>query len=317
MNIRNAIPSDVWCNNRSLPVAGALTLVMTVCLTLTSCGSSEHPSAATSASPTPAPPASHTAVATAPVAKTTPPQSPAPGPSTTLAAEFAALEKKLNARMGIVISALGSNPTQLAFGDWPPGPAWSTSKVPLTIAAIREKNPPTDLIRAAITESDNAAAESIWSGLGDPVQAEHKMEAVLSQYGDPTTVQSQRVRPPYTAFGQTTWSLTNQARFTAGAVCDSANETIFNLMGQVESGQSWGLGTIPSTRFKGGWGPSENGQYLVRQLGVLETPKGRTAIAVATEPASGSFNDGTQELTQVANWLNSHLADLPAGQCGH
>jgi hypothetical protein len=301
-------------NNR-WSVARVLSLVVTVCLVLTSCGSSEHPSATTSASPTAAPSARHTAVPPAPVATTTAPESPAAGASTPLAAEFAALEKKLNARMGIVISTVGSNPNQLAFGDWPPGPAWSTSKVPLTIAAIREKNPPTDLIRAAITESDNAAAESIWSGLGDPVQAEHKMEAVLSQYGDPTTVQSQRVRPPYTAFGQTIWSLTNQARFTAGAVCDNANETIFGLMGQVESGQSWGLGVIPDTRFKGGWGPSEGGKYLVRQLGVLKTPKGLTATALATEPASGSFNDGTQELTEVANWLHSHIADLPTGQC--
>jgi hypothetical protein len=221
--------------------------------------------------------------------------------------------------MGVVIRAVGANPKQLVFGDWTTGPAWSTSKVPLTIAALDEEHPPTitDAMRAAITKSDNAAAESIWEKLGDPVTAAHKVEAVLTKYGDPTTVEFRKVRPEFTAFGQTIWSLTNQAHFTAGAVCDTANAAIFTLMGEVEEGQSWGLGIIPDTRFKGGWGPSRTGNYLVRQLGVLKLPHGLAAIAVATEPASGSFNDGTRELTEVSKWLASHTSDLPAGQCDH
>jgi len=64
------------------------------------------------------------------------------------------------------------------------------------------------------------------------------------------------MRPQFTAFGQTIWALTDQARFTASAVCDSSNAPIFTLMGQVESDQRWGLGVIPDARFKGGWGPS-------------------------------------------------------------
>jgi hypothetical protein len=46
-------------------------------------------------------------------------------------------------------------------------------------------------------------------------------------------------------------------------------------------------------------------------------PTGLTAVAVATEPASGSLNDGTQELTEVSKWLTSHMAELPTGQCDH
>ncbi len=313
------MPMNTCGNNIRWSVVGVVTLVVTACLVLTSCASSEHRSAPASPSSPTNPSVRHTAAAPAPapVATTTAPESPAAGADKSLAAEFATLENKLNAKMGIVIRGVGANPQQLVFGDWTSGPAWSTSKVPLTIAALREQNPPTDLMRAAITESDNAAAEKIWAGLGDPVPAAHKMEAVLSQYGDPTTVEWQRKRPPFTAFGQTIWSLTNQARFTAGAVCDSGNASIFNLMGQVESGQSWGLGVIADTRFKGGWGPSPSGSYLVRQLGVLKTPTGLTAVAVATEPASGAFNDGTQELTEVANWLTAHIAELPTGQCDH
>lgn len=317
MNVRIGMPLDMCGNNYRWSVAGVITLVVTVSLVLTSCASPENRSGPASSSPAPTPSVRHTAVATPQATTTTAPEPPAGDAGKSLAAEFTALEKKLNAKMGVVISSVGANPTQLVLGDWTSGPAWSTSKVPLTMAALREKNPPTDLMRAAITESDNAAAESIWAGLGDPAPAAHRMEAVLAQYGDPTIVQSQRTRPPFTAFGQTDWSLINQARFTAGAVCDGANKDIFTLMGQVESGQSWGLGVIPGTRFKGGWGPSPTGNYLVRQLGVVKTPTGLTAVAVATEPASGSFNDGTQELTEVAKWLNSQVTKLPTGQCDH
>jgi hypothetical protein len=238
-------------------------------------------------------------------------------PGSALAQGFIELEQRLHARMGLIVSAVGANPKQLVLGEWASGPAWSTIKVPLIMAGLDEEDPPviTESMRAAITESDNAAAESIWEKLGDPVTAANKVEAVLSRYGDLTTVQWRKVRPEFTAFGQTIWSLTNQARFTAGAVCDTANAPVFQLMGQVVADQRWGLGLIPNTRFKGGWGPSPAGSYLVRQLGVLEMPTGLTAVAMATQPASGLFADGTEELSEVSKWLTQHLADLPVGRC--
>lgn len=241
------------------------------------------------------------------------------GAGIALATEFTELEQRLHARMGVVVSAVGANPKQLVLGEWATGPAWSTMKVPLIIAALNEEHPPTitDSMRAAITESDNAAAESIWEKLGDPVTAAHKVEGVLSKYGDPTTVEWRKLRPEYTAFGQTIWSLTDQARFTAGAVCDPANAPVFTLMGQVVTDQRWGLGLIPNSRFKGGWGPSRTNSYLVRQLGVLMTPTGLTAVALATQPASGLFADGTAELTEASKWLAQHIAALPVGRCDH
>jgi hypothetical protein len=300
-------------------LASVMTLVVVVCFVLTSCGFAGHHSAPASPSPASKPSIRHTAAPAPPPGTTTAPGSAPDSATTSLAEEFTKMENRLHATMGIVISAVGANPKQLVFGDWTSGPAWSTMKVPVTITALGEANPPTvtDSMRAAITESDNAAAESIWDKLGDPVTAAHKVEAVLSKYGDPTTVEWRKLRPQFTAFGQSIWSLTNQAPFTAAAVCDSGNTQIFTLMGQVESDQRWGLGVIPDTRFKGGWGPSPTGSYLVRQLGVLKTRTGLTAVAVATEPASGSFNDGTQELTEVAKWLSSHVTELPTGQCDH
>jgi hypothetical protein len=241
-----------------------------------------------------------------------------PTQGATLAADFARLETKLHAVAGIAVSAVGNGQAPIMLGDWEHGPAWSTIKVPLIIAALRQENPPTvtDAMTAAITESDNAAAESIWASLGDPVTAARKVEAVLRQTGDSTTVQSQKVRPEFTAFGQTDWSLTDQARFTSVAVCDSANAPVFALMGRVQPDQRWGIGTVPGAQFKGGWGPSPTGSYLVRQLGVLPAPNGRIAVALAAQPASGKFDDGTAALDEMASWLTAHLGALPAGQCG-
>jgi hypothetical protein len=234
-----------------------------------------------------------------------------------LAADFVRLESKLNASVGIVLSAIGSKQAQIILGKWRSGPAWSTIKVPLVIAGAREKNPPaiTATMDAAITRSDNAAAEAVWAGLGEPVTAAHKVEAVLRSTGDPTIVQSQKVRPEFTAFGQTDWPLTDQVAFTSAAYCDGTNTPVFDLMGRIEPDQRWGIGTVAGSQFKGGWGPSPTGSYLVRQIGVVPAPQGMVAVALAVQPASGNFDDGTADLTEMAKWLSAHLGALPAGQC--
>ena len=246
-------------------------------------------------------------------------KAPSPAASTALAADFAQLEAKLHITAGVAVSAVGTGQEPMTLGEWQSGPAWSTIKVPLVIAALRDEKPPsvTDAMVAAITESNNAAAESIWVSLGDPITAAHKVDDVLRQSGDPTTVQSQKVRPEFSAFGQTDWPLTEQVRFTSAAVCDNANAPIFALMGGVQADQRWGLGTVPGSLFKGGWGPSPTGSYLVRQMGVLATPNGMIAVALAAQPASGKFEDGTAALTEIAAWLITHLSALPTGECNH
>ncbi len=247
-------------------------------------------------------------------------------PATTLAAlvaEFSELESSLHAKMGMVVSAVGTGQDAITLGDWDQGPAWSTIKVPLVIAAYRQSDPQqvTDAMKAAITESDNAAAEKLWAQLGDPATAAARVQQILQETGDPTVVESRKVRPEFTAFGQTIWSLVNQVRFTASAVCNGANDPIFNLMSQVEPDQRWGIGRtglsgVLGAEFKGGWGPSPSGKYLVRQIGVLTVPAGKIAVAIAAEPTSGSFDDGTHDLDEVAKWLTNHLGSLSVGECG-
>lgn len=234
------------------------------------------------------------------------------------ATEFAALAAELNAQVGIVVRPVGAaGAAPEAGGDWSTGTAWSTIKVPLAIAGLRATDPPTvtEAMRAAITQSDNQAAEEIWASLGDPATAAAEVEAVLADAGAPTIVESQKVRPEFTAFGQTTWSLADQATFLASAVCDSSDQPIMDLMGQITPDQRWGLGGIDGAKFKGGWGPSPEGNYLVRQFGVIPANDGFAVVAVAAEPRSGSFDDGTQALSRIAGWLQEHTALLPAGDC--
>ncbi|WP_006244419.1 hypothetical protein [Mycolicibacterium tusciae] len=265
------------------------------------------PSSAQSSAPAPQPPSPATLA----------PGTPAPVDAALFATEFATLAAELNAQVGIVVRPVGVGPEPVTAGEWFTGTAWSTIKVPLAIAGLRETDPPgvTEAMRAAITQSDNDAAESIWASLGDPATAAAKVQAVLAEAGAPTAVESQRLRPEFTAFGQTTWSLTDQATFLSSAACDPRNQPIMDLMGQIEPDQTWGLGQIPGAKFKGGWGPSPAGDYLVRQFGVVPVNDGLAVVAVAVEPNSGAFDDGTQALTRIATWLTEHADLLPVGNC--
>ncbi len=238
-------------------------------------------------------------------------------PSLALREDFSRLQVDLPATVGIAVAPVGNAQTLLLLGDWVQGPAWSTIKVPLVLAAYREAESPeiNNVMVSAITASDNAAAEQLWSALGEPETAALKVQAVLAEAGDPTVVQSKRVRPEFSAFGQTRWSLADQVRFISAMACSSEDAPVLGLMGEIESGQSWGLGTLTGSRFKGGWGPDTGGQYLVRQLGVIETSRGTAAVAIAAEPESGAFLDGVNALNRVASWLSTHAGSLPAGQC--
>jgi hypothetical protein len=244
-----------------------------------------------------------------------------PGNTAALISDFPQLQHSVKAAIGIALAPVGGSETPLSLGEWHEGPAWSTMKVPLVFAALREESSPhmTDQMSASITQSDNAAAEAIWAGLGDPVTAAGKVDAVLAETGDFTRVQFRRVYPEFSSFGQTDWPLTEQVRFLSMAACDSRNTPVLTLMGQIEQDQRWGLGTIAGTRFKGGWGPGPppEGKYLVRQMGLIITPTGTSAVAVAAEPYSGSLADGIRALNQIAEWLSDHIVMLPGGRCPH
>ena len=233
-----------------------------------------------------------------------------------LAADFTTLRPSLDGRVGLAIMAVGGQRVA-QMGDWTSGPAWSTMKVPLALAVLRTNgNTSTYQMSAAITESDNSAADGLWQSLGPPDAAAPAVQAMLREGGDPkTTVPAARSRAEYSAFGQADWALGDQVRFAAQLPCLSDADTVTGLMGKVVWGQQWGLGHLGNTRFKGGWGPDPSGNYLVRQFGLLTTPNGDVAIALAAQATSGTFDDGTRILNSLAGLLTDHVNDLPAGRC--
>lgn len=219
---------------------------------------------------------------------------------------------------GIAVAATGGG-ERASGGSWTSGAAWSTAKVPVAMAALRVHPGPgqtQEWAARAIRLSDNSAAEALWSSLGDSRAAGAATEEAIRALGDHVTrVQWQRVRPPYTAFGQTQWSLRDQAVAAAGLPCATDAAPVLALMGQIDPAQAFGLGHVPGARFKGGWGPDVSGRYLVRQFGVLTVSSGTLGVALAAEPASGSFDSGTAALSLMAQELAPRLDALPAGDC--
>lgn len=257
-------------------------------------------------------------VSQAPLSSPQPAVPLAPPLATPLVASFDEFAATVGADVGLAFAPVGQPDAVTKLGSWSSGPAWSTSKVPLSIALLRETGTgeATSAMSSAITVSDNGAAESIWSALGGGSVAAAKVQAVLAAAGNPlTVVPSERRRAEFSIFGQTDWSLTDQARFLANIACDPSAAPVTALMGQISSGQRWGIGGIDGTYLKGGWGPGTDGLYLVRQFGVIPTPSGQVAVAVAAVSNSGSFGGGTAVLDQLAGWLQAHLGELGGGHC--
>ena len=240
-------------------------------------------------------------------------------------ASFRRLERNLGGMSGLAVSAVGLDPLVREVGTLREGVAWSTIKVPIAMAVeTRAEGHPAaseqSLLTRAITASDNSAAEALWSGLGPPSAAAAAVLSVLASTGDTSThVETRVLRPDFTSFGQTRWSLAAQQRFIAGLPCLPNSQPVLSLMQQVVPDQRWGLGSLAArTQFKGGWGPDPEGRYLVRQMGIVRLANGRSlAASIATMPADGSFETGTADLTQIAQWLIGHVdaSSAPAANC--
>jgi hypothetical protein len=236
----------------------------------------------------------------------TPEPSPTPDLAAELAAAVAGIEAETGATLGVALLAAGADPTALvSAGTWVSGRAWSTIKVPITIAALDAGGSGAAAV-LAITQSDNAAARQLWNSLGDREAAAAATEAVLA--ADPaqtTTVE----RIP---FGHTVWDLAAQARFAAAFPTSAGAERVWELMAQIDPSQSWGLGRFDGAHFKGGWSPDQDG-YVVRQFGQVPLPTGCAAIAIGATAAT--FQTGTDALNQLADALANLAGHLPTGPC--
>lgn len=256
--------------------------------------------------------------------------SPVDRPAT--ASGFAAIAGRLPGTVGATIGPPG-RATALRVGRLASGSAWSTIKVPIALAVLRDVRGPDGLssrqaadIRAALTLSDNDAAASLFGELeqrhGGRVGAAGAVTAVLRGAGDSTTRVSTAGRDGFSPYGQTEWALPLQhlfmSRLAGGCLGRPGSRAyVLRLMGEVSS-DTWGLGSagLPA-RWKGGWGPGFDGRYLVRQMGVLEIGGRKAIVTLAAIPDDGSFETAQSMATTIARWLARKAPRFarPTGSC--
>ncbi|KXO95272.1 Uncharacterised protein (plasmid) [Tsukamurella tyrosinosolvens] len=290
--------------------------VLAAALSATACTIGDAGSAAPSSSA----PAQSPATAVAGSSTGSPSARASAGPADPLRA---ALDRAVAAIPGRASVAVAGGGRVVSAGTVTGFPAWSTSKVPLVMAALERAGTPESAVtadmRAAITSSDNEAAEAIWSSLGAPAKAGLAVQQVLRAGGDTeTVVQAAKVRPEYSAFGQTLWNDGPAATFAARLPCSSSGRSTAALMREVDANQQWGafgLRGAQSVGVKGGWGPGTDGAYVVRQLAVVQTARGYTGVMLSARPADGGFASGRAALTRLAETLRAQLGALPAAPC--
>ncbi|WP_297552877.1 hypothetical protein [uncultured Corynebacterium sp.] len=211
---------------------------------------------------------------------------------------------RIVAEHGDVGIAVSDGTTTIEAGRTAPEAAWSTSKVPVLIAANRTGAADNQLVSSAITYSDNEAAKAAWAGLGEGTAAAQAAQSVIAEAGDTATqVQSQVTRPEFTAFGQTMWSVGNQAKFMAGLRCVEGAQPIIDAMGVADPAQGYGLRTLPGALMKGGWGPSPAGSYDVRQMGIVQLGGHDVAVALIASSPDGQYASTQTVLTSMAEAL--------------
>lgn len=227
-----------------------------------------------------------------------------------LARALDGLAEDRGARLAVAV-AVGDRVTTI--GHPHTGPAWSTSKVPLALAALAHRPGAVTeaLVRRALRRSDNDAAEQLWALWPDATRAAKAVTTVLRRSGDRrTTVPRRRSRPGYSIFGQTTWRLADQARFGLALRSLAHGKAVTAEMAAVAQNQQWGLwdgDDEPATVVKGGWGPDPDGGYLVRQLAMVRDAPIPWSAALLAVPRSGQFTDGTAALSAVGRLLRSEL----------
>lgn len=197
------------------------------------------------------------------------------------------------------------------------GAAWSTIKVPLSLAAIRENPELQPQMRSAIEDSDNDTARELWQSLGSPPEARAAVEEVLRESGDDVTVvDGDHLVENRRGFGDTEWLLAAQARFAAQLRCLPEVEPLLESMSNIDEEQRYGLGQVEGTAFKGGWGPDpETGEYLVRQFGLIPVGRGEVGVAISVEPADGTYETGQLVLTRLSEALAAVLNDAHPVEC--
>lgn len=231
------------------------------------------------------------------------------------------MAKSLPGRVGIAITPVNGD-TPVSFGSLKTARAWSTLKVPVSIAAQRKHGRSVlDKETKAIELSDNESAEALWGLLGGGRASVAAVTSVLREGHDARTRVSSELDRPASYPGATPWALTDQSVFAAHLPCMPDTDDVLKHMSRVVANQQWGVAKPKSKKVtgavKGGWGPATGtgGGQVVRQLGVITTDRGQYGVSIAALPRSGSLTDGTKMVTRLGQWLLRNLGKFPAGTC--
>lgn len=235
-----------------------------------------------------------------------------------LAAEVEKIAEEYDGEAAIALALPGAETGDgpVEAGELSDVSAWSTSKVPVAIAALRENGYEdgeedddgaaswvVDLIAPMISESDNDSAESAWLSMGGEAAAATAVNEVLGDGGDARTQFDAWVPP-----GDVQWELSDQAAFGANLTCIDGAKPVVEAMGEIVDYQSYGLGEIDGARFKGGWGPDYDGGYLSRQFGVIPASGGGViGVAIAARPGDGTDDTAREMLDGIADALMERM----------
>jgi len=221
--------------------------------------------------------------------------------------------KKYHAQVGVAISA---GDDTIAAGDKGEGPVWSTIKVPIAIAALKD-GADKSLVDLAIKESDNDAAYSLWSQVQwYEGSADKAVRDLLDDHGSHADIHD-------TAFGYSKWPLKDQAVFGAQLPCIEEADYVHKVLKDIVSWQKVGLSKEKQTRAKSGWGlDDEENEYTYRQFGVHEVAGKRVGIALSVVTDGENY----AEAEPAVDYLAHQLVDIveagvdegniePAAQC--
>lgn len=246
-------------------------------------------------------------------------------PKKQLDKSFRAMTKSLSkaqpGQVGLAITPVNGD-VPVTFGPLQTARAWSTLKVPVSVAAERLRGGAVAAHETkAIELSDNEAAEALWGSIGGGQRSVDAVTAVLREGHDTRTRVSSELDHPRSYPGYTPWALADQSIFAAHLPCMPGTAEVLRHMNRVAPNQQWGVAKpknkAVTAGVKGGWGPASDatGKYVVRQLAVITTPAGQYGVSIAALPKSGSFSDGAKMVSRVGQWLLTNLAKFPAGEC--
>ncbi|WP_297006725.1 hypothetical protein [uncultured Corynebacterium sp.] len=227
------------------------------------------------------------------------------------------ISDRFDAKVGVSLRAGGGVVHAGESGDLH---AWSSVKVPVAFAAVQHQldaaatgAPAVDLtgdLALALTRSDNDAALRLWETLGTDEESSVAVDGVFRQAGDPTDAEADRDREGYEGFGDIHWTLDNQVIFANRMSCLPGAEQVLDPMGHVIDEHRQGLGLLPGSRFKGGWGNEADGSYVLREFGLVGAPGRQVPVAFSVVPADAGDTTAREAAAALAHALEPVIADL-------